>query len=408
MDPLKIMLQLEHVIPYYKPIVSADSQLVIGYEVCPYFHDTDTNDEQSLDWFFSDSSIPEDFQLELTNYILEKTLDRFIEMQDSPLLFFNYNVQLLFNDNAKTLLEILQSYATRGFTYDKIVVQIKETEITEEMETIGSLLKYMNATGIQISLDDVGQRNGNLDRLVLLKPNIVKVDAGFLKEDELPHLYRDVHHALSMVSRKIGATLLFKDIRSYNQLNYAWRNGVRYYQGEYLMGDSPDLVDPTICQDRLNRDFQRFVQFERKRVQAQLTFTNQINDLFKKILPTINSDDDDYDIIVAKVGQLCDEFVFRVYITNEEGVQLSSNAEKNELGEWQLHQEGKQKNWSWRPYFFENIIRMNVEKKGILSDMYTDIMRNEQIRTYAFPLSKTLYIFLDIPYTYLYEQDGLL
>lgn len=408
MDPLKIMLQLEHVIPYYKPIVSADSQLVIGYEVCPYFHDTDTNDEQSLDWFFSDSSIPEDFQLELTNYILEKTLDRFIEMQDSPLLFFNYNVQLLFNDNAKTLLEILQSYATRGFTYDKIVVQIKETEITEEMETIGSLLKYMNATGIQISLDDVGQRNGNLDRLVLLKPNIVKVDAGFLKEDELPHLYRDVHHALSMVSRKIGATLLFKDIRSYNQLNYAWRNGVRYYQGEYLMGDSPDLVDPTICRDRLNRDFQRFVQFERKRVQAQLTFTNQINDLFKKILPTINSDDDDYDIIVAKVGQLCDEFVFRVYITNEEGVQLSSNAEKNELGEWQLHQEGKQKNWSWRPYFFENIIRMNVEKKGILSDMYTDIMRNEQIRTYAFPLSKTLYIFLDIPYTYLYEQDGLL
>ncbi|WP_217349552.1 EAL-associated domain-containing protein [Herbaspirillum sp. VT-16-41] len=70
--------------------------------------------------------------------------------------------------------------------------------------------------------------------------------------------------------------------------------------------------------------------------------------------------------------------------------------------------EGRQKNWSWRPYFFESIVRMNVEKKGILSNLYTDIDRNEQIRTYSYPISKNKYIFMDIPYDYLFEQEGLL
>ncbi|MDO6749827.1 EAL-associated domain-containing protein, partial [Gilvimarinus sp. 1_MG-2023] len=83
-----------------------------------------------------------------------------------------------------------------------------------------------------------------------------------------------------------------------------------------------------------------------------------------------------------------------IYICNEEGIQLSSNAEKNAIGEWELHYEGRNKNWSWRPYFFENVMRMNVEKKGLLSDLYTDIERDERIRTYSFPISETLYVFL--------------
>ncbi|GAF13889.1 hypothetical protein JCM19045_3175 [Bacillus sp. JCM 19045] len=51
---------------------------------------------------------------------------------------------------------------------------------------------------------------------------------------------------------------------------------------------------------------------------------------------------------------------------------------------------------------------MNVEKKGILSDLYTDIERDEQIRTYSYPISSNQYVFIDIPYDYLFEQDDLL
>ena len=34
--------------------------------------------------------------------------------------------------------------------------------------------------------------------------------------------------------------------------------------------------------------------------------------------------------------------------------------------QWVIQSEYLQKNWSWRPYFLENIIKMRNDKKGIL------------------------------------------
>ncbi|MFD1849582.1 EAL domain-containing protein [Oceanobacillus bengalensis] len=405
MDPLNIMLNLEQVIPYYQPIISADTQLVIGYEVSAYYK-SDEEDIQDLDWFFNDDTIPDEFKIELTTIIHQKAIEDFIKTNHS-LIFLKYNAKLLYKDNGETFLRLLETYAEKGLDYKKIVLELKETDIMEEMDSLRHLLKYLKTFGIQIALDDVGQRNGNLERLVSLKPNIVKLDVQFLKENELPHLYDDVHLSLSKLSRKIGATLLFKGVSTYNQLNYAWRNGGRYYQGSYLKPANPEFAREDCCKKQIQRDFQLFVSFERKKLKAQVELTNWINNQFNTILQNINSEEA-YDQIITKVGHACHEFVFRVYMTNEEGVQLSSNAEKDHNDKWTLHEEGKEKNWSWRPYFFENIARMNVEKRGILSDLYTDITRHEQIRTFSFPLTKTSYIFLDIPYDYLFEQEGLL
>ncbi|WP_067727471.1 EAL domain-containing protein [Oceanobacillus damuensis] len=405
MDPLDILMNLDQVIPFYKPVISADSRQVIGYEVVAYFRDPD-GILQDLDWFFDDSSIPDDFRLEMNNYIQQKAIDKLMEHDEPINLTFYYDADLLTRDNGEALLSILHTSQENGLDLNRIVVEIKDTYDTEQLDTLSNLIKYMKTIDVQISLH-VEQPNGSLDRLATIKPNIVKVDVGFLKDDLLPHLYRDVHHSLSMLSRKIGATLLFKGISSYNQLNYAWRNGGQYYQGRYLKEPHEDFVAPDCCQEIIETNFRQFVSFERRKVKAQLGLMEQLSQQFKSTLSAINPKDS-YDDTILTIGDACSDFAFRVYICNVEGIQLSSNAQKNKEGGWELFQEGRNKNWSWRPYFFENIIRMNVEKKGLLSDLYTDIEKDELIRTYSYPLSDELYVFLDIPYAYLYEQEGLL
>lgn len=406
MDPLDIMLNLDVVNPYYQPIISADTQLVTGYET-KAFYQNDKGERKRLDWFFDDQNIPLEFQLDLTSWIHEKAIINYMELPSQSLLFLNHHPRLLFKDNGETLIQLLHAYQPKGLNLDRIVIGIKEELISEEMEsTLRTLFKYLQTLGIKIALD-VGTRNGNFNLMTLLEPDIVKLNVNFLKEDDLPHLYRDVHHSISMLARKIGASLLFKGITTYNQLNYAWRNGGRYYQGGYLQHPETDFAPADCCKEKIERDFQLFVNYEKKKIKAQLALTNQISERFGIALDTISADDQ-YDEIVYKVGTSCSEYAFRIYICNDEGLQLSSNAEKDEEGMWVLLQEGRRKNWSWRPYFFENIARMNLEKKGILSDLYTDIDRNEQIRTFSYPLSDTLYIFIDIPYTYLFEQEGLL
>lgn len=406
MDPVEIMLNKEHVIPYYFPIISADTQMVMGYEITAHFQDEDGS-LQNIDWFFKDPSIPDDFRLELSRLLLENAIDYQMHTDPTMYLFFNYDAQLLMKDQDECLEKFLDSQTQKGFQSNRLVIQLKEDFKAEEIDSVRILFNYLKSIGIQIALDDIEERSGSFDRLAYLKPNMVEIDVGFLKENESPHLYRDVHHSLSLLSQKIGATLLFKNISTYHQLNHAWRNGGRFYQGNYLARANREFVPVDCCERKMKQDFQLFVNFERKKIKAQLTLTNEINHQLKSILTTINMNEP-YDEIIMKIGKACSNYVFRVYICNDEGLQLSANAEKDKDGTWVLKDEVRNKNWSWRPYFFENIARMNIEKKGILSDLYTDIEKNEQIRTFSYPISDTLYVFLDIPYAYLYEQDGLL
>ncbi|MFB7641954.1 EAL-associated domain-containing protein, partial [Peribacillus butanolivorans] len=75
---------------------------------------------------------------------------------------------------------------------------------------------------------------------------------------------------------------------------------------------------------------------------------------------------------------------------------------------WIVQPNYMNKNWSWRPYFLENIVKMRNEKKGILSDLYSDIETGETIRTFSYPLNNKEYIFFDLSYSYLYENEALL
>lgn len=117
---------------------------------------------------------------------------------------------------------------------------------------------------------------------------------------------------------------------------------------------------------------------------------------------------EDIDGWTLKTAESLEEMSFRVYVCDREGYQLSGNASRQNGEAWEYRTEERNRNWSWRPYFLENIVRMNFEQRGILSDMYTDFHSDEMIRTYSHPITEDLYVFVDIPYAFLYEKDYLL
>ncbi|MCT1575505.1 EAL domain-containing protein [Oceanobacillus kimchii] len=405
MDPLDVMLDMDQLLPYYKAIVSADTQMIIGYEVIAYFQNKHGK-LQRMDWFFDDVSIPDEFRIEVNTYLQRKAIENKLEKQDKSFLSFYYDADLLVRNNGEALLAILEEYQSIGLKLNEIILEVKDTAFPKDMDQLSNLIKYLKTLGVKVSIQ-LENPNGILDQLATLHPNVLKVDTSFLKDDLLPHLYKDVYHAISMLSRKIGASLLFKGINNYNQFNYAWRSGGQYYQGRYLIHPQNDFVEVDSCKSVIQVSFKQFVTYERKKGKAQLELLEKIHATFTSIL-TQSTLTDNYDEFILNVGKACKEFAFRVYICNEEGIQLSSNAEKDQEDTWKLVKEGLNKNWSWRPYFFENVMRMNLEKKGLLSDLYTDIDKSELIRTYSYPLTDGRYIFLDIPYRYLFEQEGLL
>lgn len=406
MDPLDVMMEKDNVIPYFLPIFNAEKQIVVGYEVVARLNASDG--VKRIGWFFGDKTIPSEYRNELDDHLQRLALEHFAAASFKGAMYFNYDARQLIKDSGESFLQRINPYIEdQTIHYNQIILGLDEKDVHSYYAEIKHVLTYLQSLGIRIGIDNVGQSSSQIDQIAMLHPNVIRVNVSFLNQDSLPHLYGDVHQSLTMLSRKIGATLLFDGISTFNQLNYAWRNGARYYQGPYLLAASKEFVLEDSCRERMQKDFQHFITYERKKMQAQLELSNELVHSLRATLKHTKTTGT-LDELILTVAKDLSEYVFRIYICNEEGLQQSSNVEKDQEGVWQLKKEGLYKNWSWRPYFLENIVRMNVEKKGILSDLYTDIERDEQIRTFAYPISESLYMFMDIPYEYLFEQNDLI
>ncbi|MNV89439.1 putative EAL-domain containing protein YkuI [compost metagenome] len=84
-----------------------------------------------------------------------------------------------------------------------------------------------------------------------------------------------------------------------------------------------------------------------------------------------------------------------MYICQGDGYQISSNYTRSEDG-WGKDESYRQANWTWRPYFISNILMMNLQKQGILSQAYTDLDTSRQIQTYSCAMGEGYYLFLDL------------
>ncbi|WP_078381088.1 EAL domain-containing protein [Sutcliffiella halmapala] len=405
MDPLDIMTNLERVIPYYQAIFSADRQEVIGYEVLGRIQ-METADVHSLGAFFHDTSIPDEYRLEVEKVILNQALTAFIEEKSGLLLFINQNAQLLLVDQGESLLELLLSYVPKGLKLENIVLELDEHAYIGDIENLQHLISYYRTFGIQIAVSNIGEAGSNLDRIGRLSPNILKVDLQILRQSHEVSTHQDVLFSLAVLSRKIGATLLYENIEASYQLQYAWRHGGRYYQGFYLHRPGPTFIPEDYGKSVLIEKFQQFIRYEKRKLEAIQQLTEMLQDKIQQLISK-HKKMEELDLWLQLIAKEFSDISFRMYICDENGFQLSANLMK-ENGNWKVKPEYKMKNWSWRPYFLEYVMKMRVERKGLLSDIYSDIESGESVRTFSFPISPNRYLYIDLAYDFLYENQDFL
>ncbi|WP_018922408.1 EAL domain-containing protein [Salsuginibacillus kocurii] len=404
MDALDIVMNKDQIFPYYQPILSADRHTIMGYEVLGRIMQED--EPYSLGGFFQDEGIPEEYHLEVDEWIQVQALEAWAQQEDPVKLFFNIYPFHFIYDRGEALIERMESYQTDEHTIEQIVFDIREQDLFDESSGLKAFLQYVKSLGIQVAIDNVRPTGDSLERLVQLEPDILKVDMGAFNEDTPTELYREMLHSITMLSRKMGASLLFERVRSFQQLNVAWRHGARYYQGYYLQKPRSTWLEANALEERLHKDFYYFMDYERKKIEAQMALSETLAERVSSVLKNVETTTD-YETLTLSIAEELSDLCFRIYICNADGIQESGNAYRTSDG-WAYNPKDKDRNWSWRPYFLENIMRMAYEGKGILSDLYTDIHINERIRTYSYPIKEEAYLFLDIPYDVLFERDYLL
>ncbi|MBM7094322.1 EAL domain-containing protein [Bacillus sp. H-16] len=406
MDPLDIILHKENIAPFYQPVISCDEHIIAGYEVLGHLK-TD-KDWVSLGPFFRDGNVPAEYKWEIDEQIYNQAFAHYLTQEEQPFLFLNVDANVLDElDNHELLLNLLFQYEKQGLPLKKIVLEFREHDFQGDIESLSHLMKFFTTNGIQVAIDDLGKFGSNLDRLSKLEPNMMKIDLEGIGNHESAFDYRNVLEALAIFSRKIGATLLFKGIEDLHHLHIAWGHGGRFIEGGYLHKPGLSWISRDMVKQNLDEKVRSFIHRANSLLQEQIAFVLRLDEQlanFGKSLTRYKSDDEEAKAIAEQLSHM----VFRVYMCERFGYQLTSNWKKDKEGKWYEETIAKGKNWSWRSYFLENVAQMESRKTGILSDVYRDIETNELVRTYSYPLSGNRFVFLDIDPFFLFEREWLL
>lgn len=403
MDADRILANLNKVVPFFQPIFSADQHQVVGYEVFGNFEES--NEYTSLSTFFHDATIPEEYRMEVDNYVLDLALKQIkADGDEECLIFINRDPSLLMFDHGESFMDVLKRHL-KTEELSRVVLELSDTiPELDYVEPLQHVLAYYKTYGIKIAFDHLGEHS-QLEKIAQLSPNILKVNVEQIRISG-GDSYQVILFSLSMLARKIGASLLFEKIETKYQFRFAWKNGGRYYQGCFLAKPDQRFIDKFLLRDKFQQECQNFISYETKKLELFFQKTQLFNETLQEFLKVQKRYDSHKEMLIVLAEKL-EDVCFRLYVCDDQGYQTSPNILFTE-GSWLVQNQYVKRNWSWRPYFLENIIKMKNEKRGILSDLYSDIETGETIRTFSYPINDKEYIFLDLSYSYLYENDGLL
>lgn len=398
MSVLEMLDKLDQIEVLFEPIYSADGHRVVAYEVIGQVEgEKSVIDMAQLTY---DNEAPEDIRAEIEQLFVRKSLQSVTHLLDEVGLYIPCNPSLLMLDFGESYFSMLKEMVSEE-KLPNITLVMTEHKYKGNIKQLHHLVRYIKTYGVKIALADVGSET-NLENLLMLEPTVLKINV-----DQLNYgMWGSQNHVFATIRSlaiRMGTQLLIENIDTPYQLQQGWKNGARFYKGPYLQVPQKEFLSPDSLKERFRNECEQFITTEKK----QLTLKYEEMKRLEKIICTYveqyqpASNQQQKLIDLAKALENC---AFRIYLCDNNGFQISPNIRwKDE--QWEVQDCAKGKNWSWRPYFLLNIIKMTNDVKGEFSSVYSDIETGELTRTYSMALPNDEFLFIDISYEYLYEHN---
>jgi EAL domain-containing protein (putative c-di-GMP-specific phosphodiesterase class I) len=381
MNPL---LEERELKPFYQPIVSLQTQKIIGYEALGRrVRDGKT---YSLGPFFQDSTINDESHLQVDRMLREKAISTLAQSDSEALLFINLKPSWIYKMYRETgILPTLQLVEKHGLDPSRVVIEITEEEFHGKLDELSEIVEVYRQQGCQIAIDD---------RIASIKPNILKIDLKLLKKSSLHDGYKALLNSFSILSSQMGSSLLIEGVETKQDLYHSLKTGARYVQGFLFSEARPDFQAPGAFEPMLKEEIRIYTRNEVSRYRELFAVQESLNILVDSDMLISSAQDAD-----AMIGSLLDDVnnnVVRIYICREDGSQVSSNYTRHAEVGWQRDAQFQGSNWIWRPYFIPNMMRMNKQRQGMLSQEYMDLDTSRLMQTFSCPVGEMHYIFLDL------------
>lgn len=307
----------------FQPLISVRRQEITGFEALGRGFHPITGATIPPDLLFSEAK-RRGLTLELDRLLRSKALDEFSRQAGASTHYIlSLNIATSILAQATGSGHLLSSVLESGLEPGRVMIEILESEIDDT----GALLDFVQTyrdRGFLIALDDIGSGFSNLDRISMIKPDVLKLDKSLLDSIETEYHARVVVRSLIGMAHATGSLVIAEGVETEGQTMILLESGADMLQGYYFARPSESIASAETMVNSLKRSVSAALtrhlidKVERRRLRHRRFGT--ILDRIAAGLAVM--DEAQFDEQLAK-SILCDSAIECLYTIDETGRQSS-------------------------------------------------------------------------------------
>ncbi len=357
----------------FQPFIDTATGRIAGVEALGRLQQADGR-LASVGPLFADPKFPMTALRRLDREIRADALQRFHAAPADWFLSINISPRWIGRLRPNQPLPSLKQLEKYGVAPERIVFEI--TELGGGSLRLPEVVARYREAGARIAIDDFGAGYSQLDRVLALQPDILKLDMRLFQEAARGGPSSEVVKALAQMAEKTGCWIIAEGVETEAELDFALECGSRYVQGYLFAKPDREFFPADAFVDRFAELRNRYVHNKLAERARLMSLRQQLTGLMNSLKAWAEADVP----LESLPAPTAYPWLLRVYQCDPNGTQLTPNLEWTGSG-WREDGRYLGHNWSWRPYFYQLLAEGWDERRLILSSTYRDATSNQYCLT---------------------------
>jgi len=163
---------------------------------------------------------------------------------------------------------LMHQVKSLGISPNNVLIEIVESS-AKDSKALEEFVSTYRKNGFLIALDDIGTGHSNLDRIPLLKPDVLKLDRS-LVSGVAGHMTRlEVVKSFVQMASRLGSLALAEGVERQEDILRLLEVGVDVFQGYYFGRPAMRMAKPGVVSERINYLAAKFKESATERFAAQ-------------------------------------------------------------------------------------------------------------------------------------------
>lgn len=223
------IIDKKDIIVEFQPIYSINTRKFIGMEALSRGM---YNGETVSPYFLFDYARKNGNALTLDRICREKAMRAFATESRAPTLYVNFETSVL-NGITSGTGEILKTASENRLSPQNVVIELNESQVKDSYNLM-MFVDFYRSKGFLIALDNVSAGLDTLNRIMLINPDIIKIDRAIISNIDSNKYNQEVFRSVIDTAKQLGALTVAAGVETADEVITCMILGVDYFQGFYF------------------------------------------------------------------------------------------------------------------------------------------------------------------------------